>query len=426
LQQGFENLQQSQVKLVQDQSKPGNTADRQDGGNKKSLQEQVSVKLDQMSNKAAAYQVNPPVGTSQSEISKTLVFNHQCPDCPAKFKFVSELETHSRSVHSGTSVAATSGAGDDLEIFHQCDQCPCKFKYVSYLESHVKIVHSKSSKEPKEAPANNSTNIAESTVRAGDPKGQELLLQCVQCPLKCKSSSELSDHVRSCHPEEERNTSGPNEFTCPQCPIKFKFQHLLERHISVIHPKPKNNVESSSGTERTFPVKTFVNPIPSEDKPFQCPECPAIFQKKPLFDRHFERIHPDKVLAIYAKKNEFQPKQPNSTAKDFQCTVCKIKFQHKYLLVRHMTTVHEKPIEEVAALPAGSDPFNNSFAANSNPLADNSADKPRPKVFQCFECSQNFQYKYLLVKHLNAEHFIDVAGLFEIILKLRIEFKQFF
>ncbi|XP_074445098.1 PR domain zinc finger protein 5 isoform X3 [Larus michahellis] len=200
----------------------------------------------------------------------------QCSVCNTSFSSESSYEQHKEACRG------------DARFICKADSCGKRFKSKDALKKHKENVHSGNSRKK---------------------------LMCSVCNKKCSSATNLQEH-RKVH----------EIFECQECDKKFISANQLKRHMithseQVQHrqqhcelPPSVSSICLSPVLEEP-PVETH-----SEERPFQCEECKALFRTPFSLQRH---------LLIH------------NSERTFKCDHCDATFKRKDTLNVHIQVVHD-------------------------------------------------------------------------------------
>ncbi|XP_060634985.1 PR domain zinc finger protein 5 isoform X2 [Anolis sagrei] len=201
----------------------------------------------------------------------------QCSVCNTAFSSESSYEQHKEACRG------------EARFVCKADSCGKRFKSKDALKKHKENVHSGNSRKR---------------------------LMCSVCNKRCSSATNLQEH-RKVH----------EIFECQECDKKFISANQLKRHMithseQVQHsqqqcklPHSKVSSKSLSPVLEDPPVETH-----SEERPFQCEECKALFRTPFSLQRH---------LLIH------------NSERTFKCDHCDATFKRKDTLNVHIQVVHD-------------------------------------------------------------------------------------
>ncbi|XP_030420495.1 PR domain zinc finger protein 5 isoform X5 [Gopherus evgoodei] len=200
----------------------------------------------------------------------------QCSVCNTSFSSESSFEQHKEACRG------------DARFICKADSCGKRFKSKDALKKHKENVHTGNSRKK---------------------------LVCSVCNKKCSSATNLQEH-RKVH----------EIFECQECDKKFISANQLKRHMithseQVQHRQQHCKLPPSVSSICLNPVLDEP-PIEthSEERPFQCEECKALFRTPFSLQRH---------LLIH------------NSERTFKCDHCDATFKRKDTLNVHIQVVHD-------------------------------------------------------------------------------------
>ncbi|KAM7051858.1 PR domain zinc finger protein 5 isoform 2-T2 [Acridotheres tristis] len=200
----------------------------------------------------------------------------QCSVCNTAFSSESSYEQHKEACRG------------DARFICKADSCGKRFKSKDALKKHKENVHSGNSRKK---------------------------LMCSVCNKKCSSAANLQEH-RKIH----------EIFECQECDKKFISANQLKRHM-ITHSEQAQHRQQHCELPHSVssmcpnpvleeaPVETH-----SEERPFQCEECKALFRTPFSLQRH---------LLIH------------NSERTFKCDHCDATFKRKDTLNVHIQVVHD-------------------------------------------------------------------------------------
>ncbi|XP_074946263.1 PR domain zinc finger protein 5 isoform X7 [Phalacrocorax aristotelis] len=200
----------------------------------------------------------------------------QCSVCNTPFSSESSYEQHKEACRG------------DARFICKADSCGKRFKSKDALKKHKENVHSGNSRKK---------------------------LMCSVCSKKCSSATNLQEH-RKVH----------EIFECQECDKKFISANQLKRHM-ITHSEQVQHRQQHC--ELPHSVSSIcLNPVleeppietHSEERPFQCEECKALFRTPFSLQRH---------LLIH------------NSERTFKCDHCDATFKRKDTLNVHIQVVHD-------------------------------------------------------------------------------------
>uniref|UniRef100_A0A8V0XHA4 Zinc finger protein n=1 Tax=Gallus gallus TaxID=9031 RepID=A0A8V0XHA4_CHICK len=200
----------------------------------------------------------------------------QCSVCNTSFSSESSYEQHKEACRG------------DARFICKADSCGKRFKSKDALKKHKENVHSGNSRKK---------------------------LTCSVCNKKCSSTTNLQEH-RKVH----------ETFECQECDKRFISANQLKRHM-ITHSEQVQHRHQHC--ELPHSVSSIcLNPVleeppvetHSEERPFQCEECKALFRTPFSLQRH---------LLIH------------NSERTFKCDHCDATFKRKDTLNVHIQVVHD-------------------------------------------------------------------------------------
>ncbi|XP_062991328.1 PR domain zinc finger protein 5 isoform X2 [Elgaria multicarinata webbii] len=236
----------------------------------------------------------------------------KCRNCGKKFPVKQALQRHvlqcTENVHPG----------DRLRSF-QCSVCSAPFSSESSYEQHKEACRGdarficKADSCGKRFKSKDALKKHKENVHTGNSRKR---LMCSVCNKRCSSATNLQEH-RKVH----------EIFECQECDKKFISANQLKRHMithseQVQHSQQQCKLPHSKVPSKCLspvledpPVETH-----SEERPFQCEECKALFRTPFSLQRH---------LLIH------------NSERTFKCDHCDATFKRKDTLNVHIQVVHD-------------------------------------------------------------------------------------
>ncbi|NXK98785.1 PRDM5 protein, partial [Formicarius rufipectus] len=235
----------------------------------------------------------------------------KCRNCGKKFPVKQALQRHVLQCTENTSL------GDSSRSF-QCSVCSTSFSSESSYEQHKEACRGdarficKADSCGKRFKSKDALKKHKENVHSGNSRKK---LMCSVCNKKCSSATNLQEH-RKVH----------EIFECQECEKKFISANQLKRHMithseQVQHRQQHCELTPSvsslclSPVLEEAPVETH-----SEERPFQCEECKALFRTPFSLQRH---------LLIH------------NSERTFKCDHCDATFKRKDTLNVHIQVVHD-------------------------------------------------------------------------------------
>ncbi|XP_043552540.1 PR domain zinc finger protein 5 isoform X1 [Chiloscyllium plagiosum] len=201
--------------------------------------------------------------------------SHQCSVCNISFSSESSFEQHKEACKG------------DTRFVCKADSCGKRFKSKDALKKHKENVHTGNSRRR---------------------------LMCSVCNKKCSSAATLQEH-RKIH----------KVFNCQECDKKFISANQLKRHMITHSEKRPYTCEVCSKSFKRLDQVTAHKIIHSEDKPYKCKLCGKGFAHRNVYKNH--KKHKDLGKLCISTHSEERP---------FQCDECKALFRTPFSLQRHL------------------------------------------------------------------------------------------
>ncbi|XP_040411733.1 PR domain zinc finger protein 5 isoform X6 [Cygnus olor] len=218
----------------------------------------------------------------------------QCSVCNTSFSSESSYEQHKEACRG------------DARFICKADGCGKRFKSKDALKKHKENVHSGNSRKK---------------------------LMCSVCNKKCSSATNLQEH-RKIH----------ETFECQECDKKFISANQLKRHMITHSEKRPYTCEVCNKSFKRLDQVTAHKIIHSEDKPYKCKLCGKGFAHRNVYKNHKKVQHrqqhcelPHSVSSICLNPVlEEPPIETHSEERPFQCEECKALFRTPFSLQRHL------------------------------------------------------------------------------------------
>ena len=253
--------------------------------------------------------------------------NKPCPDCEMMFLGVADLDKHTRSVHSKSTIEWS------------CQFCDAKFGTKGHLVIHRKDKH------------------VEECLAAGirsifDKK------QCPYCETKCNSPGSLNGHIFNVHKDKRENH--PNlqpTHTCEHCNEKFYGKQRLTKHILMKHTENSYCKLCYKYFPNSTALKEHNEDEHSTPSTHVCDICSKEFQTKGRLEIHIKRHENGprkcKFLCPHCKTGKYQKEEhleqhilENHSGKEYICSQCPMVFLNPQTRRNHEKRNHtEKNIK---------------------------------------------------------------------------------
>ncbi|KAM9661589.1 PR domain zinc finger protein 5 isoform X8 [Haliaeetus albicilla] len=274
----------------------------------------------------------------------------QCSVCNTSFSSESSYEQHKEACRG------------DARFICKADSCGKRFKSKDALKKHKENVHSGNSRKK---------------------------LMCSVCNKKCSSATNLQEH-RKVH----------EIFECQECDKKFISANQLKRHMITHSEKRPYTCEVCNKSFKRLDQVTAHKIIHSEDKPYKCKLCGKGFAHRNVYKNHKKVQHrqqhcelPHSVSSICLNPVlEEPPIETHSEERPFQCEECKALFRTPFSLQRHLL-IHnsERPYQC---------PYCDKAFSKNDGLKMHIRTHTREKPYQCSECNKAFSQKRGLDEHM--------------------------
>ncbi|XP_050802393.1 PR domain zinc finger protein 5 isoform X10 [Gopherus flavomarginatus] len=218
----------------------------------------------------------------------------QCSVCNTSFSSESSYEQHKEACRG------------DARFICKADSCGKRFKSKDALKKHKENVHTGNFRKK---------------------------LVCSVCNKKCSSATNLQEH-RKVH----------EIFECQECDKKFISANQLKRHMITHSEKRPYTCEVCNKSFKRLDQVTAHKIIHSEDKPYKCKLCGKGFAHRNVYKNHKKVQHrqqhcklPPSVSSICLNPVlEEPPIETHSEERPFQCEECKALFRTPFSLQRHL------------------------------------------------------------------------------------------
>ncbi|XP_055378262.1 zinc finger protein Xfin-like [Condylostylus longicornis] len=201
----------------------------------------------------------------------------------------------------------------------QCKECEKNFLNQGGLTTHLKISHS-ITKAP---------------------------YTCKFCGKSFERRQRLENHENAHLPSDERKL-----LSCPHCDKKFNSESGRWSHIHTVHDKEKAVICEECGKEFSTKHHLGRHKIShTQEKNFQCPNCPARFKAKGGLAAHMQvhgESYPCLTCGVLLKTKQLLKNHMvvHSDVKNYRCNFCKKDFKRLNDLNYHLIThIGIKPYE---------------------------------------------------------------------------------
>ncbi|CAH2099866.1 unnamed protein product [Euphydryas editha] len=233
-----------------------------------------------------------------------------CPNCPASFLSIEELEAHQKRHIS-------------VQRPYDCTICGKKFHEKSTLQRHKDVVHNKTP-----------------------------TFCCEYCPERFVSMTKLARHVRS--------HAGDRPYPCKFCDKSFTKSHHYTRHLRLKHRETglegreaREGQEGQEGRARRG-AGAF------EAESFRCEQCDDTFSSQDDLIYH-SAIHATQNLTCPLCQEKFEDVdavtahiKSHVNGVEFMCDYCELVFTTKEKLDTHLMITHEDEMQNDMGLDESS------------------------------------------------------------------------
>ena len=304
-----------------------------------------------------------------------IVLTKPCPDCDEMFLGVTDLDKHTRTAHSKSSIE------------WNCQFCGEKFDKVGSLRIHRRNMHRnecleagiKSIFDRKQCPYCEKNSNSDSALkqhiytvhkdkRADHPDIQATHF-CDECGQEFYGKQLLTQHIDRCHTGQE----GGN--VCPYCEKVLKNDWLLKSHLALVHReellkhhpdivlrKPCPDCDEmflsvrdlDKHTTAVHPKSTYKRSNKEKVPKFVCPHCKGVigkmtnFQKKETLDQHILECHSGREYhcsqcpsVFYSPMARSRHEKRSHAEKTVKCEQCDMMFYNNSLKNHHYKQVHD-------------------------------------------------------------------------------------
>ncbi|XP_066488723.1 PR domain zinc finger protein 5 isoform X2 [Tiliqua scincoides] len=304
----------------------------------------INQEEDNSNNNSSSNSSNKELQQSNEKDSRSFKEDHACPNCESSFASQEILAEHLQTLHQKPSeekefkcrncgkkfpvkqalqrhvlqCTENVNLGNRLRSF-QCSVCNTSFGSELSYEQHKEACRGdarficKAGSCGKKFKSKDALKKHKENVHTGNSRKR---LMCSVCNKRCSSATNLQEH-RKVH----------EIFECQECDKKFISANQLKRHMithseQVQPSQPQCKLPHSKVSSKCLvpvledpPVKTH-----SEERPFQCEECKALFRTPFSLQRH---------LLIH------------NSERTFKCDHCDATFKRKDTLNVHIQVVHD-------------------------------------------------------------------------------------
>ncbi|XP_029684518.1 PR domain zinc finger protein 5 isoform X1 [Takifugu rubripes] len=259
----------------------------------------------------------------------------QCRNCGKKFPIKQALQRH--VLHCSES---PDPSGDSKA--HQCSICHNSFSSESSFEQHKEACKGdarficKAESCGKRFKSKDALKKHKGNVHTGSARRK---LTCTICNRKCSSSLNLQEH-RKVH----------EIFECHSCDKKFISTNQLKRHMITHSEKRPYTCEICNRSFKRLDQVTAHKIIHSEDKPYKCKLCWKEFAHRNVYKNHKKQFNHPKTHDLLPWSSSPSPPrqlrlhtvnmplflQTHSEERPFQCEECKALFRTPFSLQRHL------------------------------------------------------------------------------------------
>ncbi|XP_070508838.1 zinc finger protein ZFP2-like [Chironomus tepperi] len=242
----------------------------------------------------------------------------QCDKCEAEFSSNQKLKSHERK-HEGIKEWTCSYDGCDKtfgkelrlkahirthtnEKPYTCDyeNCNMKFAQSNALLCHKRI-HSKLKPYICQVCGKSFTqNTTLKTHVAAKHTGNQIECDVPGCEKKFPRNSFLILH-------KKRDHENIRSYNCNECDKQYKQKSHLDRHIEASHKNISQFCDKSFSKSWSLKLHQFKH-TEATNFPYKCTECEMSFQRRDLWIKHMNKVHP----GIEIKKEAIEIKVPSS------------------------------------------------------------------------------------------------------------------
>ena len=293
-----------------------------------------------------------------------IVLTKPCPDCDEMFLGVTDLDKHTRTAHSKSSIE------------WNCQFCGEKFDKKGSLRIHRRNMHPnecleagiKSIFDTKQCPycetKSNSNSALKQHIytvhkdkRADHPEIQATHF-CDECGQEFYGKQLLTQHIHRYHTE--------NSY-CKICYRFFPSPAVLEEHTKKEHSKPEIHICDicSQEFDKKAKLRSHQRTHKNTEYKFICPYCKgkngkigknAKYQRKETLDQHIEEVHSGKEyicsqcpMVFYTPWNRSLHEKNIHAEKTIKCEQCDMMFSTNSYKNAHVRKVHVLEAEWICA-----------------------------------------------------------------------------
>ncbi|KAJ6646783.1 Zinc finger protein, partial [Pseudolycoriella hygida] len=273
--------------------------------------------------------------TKYEETDSVTEDRFQCEFCTQKFYLKSNLEAHTKSVHSG-------------QRRLQCGQCESVFTAPKYYFAH-QLEHQRVGRNILERDDNvllaRLDACIDERIICDEDEFSKQLYRCLICNAAFDVQYDLRSHIRERHVYKmfPQPTEPKKEFICDMCGVRLKTKSAVKNHL-LIHTNTKSHACTICGKKfRQNSDRRIHERQHTGEKPFQCHECGKAFISKGLLTAH-KKSHEDTTYPCHICGREFNlPSgyrkhiQTHRQDRSFKCTICPKSFNTRIYLTKHMS-----------------------------------------------------------------------------------------
>ncbi|KAM6120167.1 LOW QUALITY PROTEIN: PR domain zinc finger protein 5 [Pterocles gutturalis] len=274
--------------------------------------------------------------------SLTCKEDHACPNCESSFASQEILAEHLQTLHQKPSEEKEfkcrncgkkfpvkqalqrhyeqhkEACRGDARFICKADSCGKRFKSKDALKKHKENVHSGNSR--KKLMCSVCNKKCSSATNLQDHRKVHEIFECQECDKKFISANQLKRHMITHSGNVQNNTNLyiKTPYTCEVCNKSFKRLDQVTAH-KIIHSEDNSKCKLCGTGFAHRNVYKNHKKTHSEERPFQCEECKALFRTPFSLQRH---------LLIH------------NSERTFKCDHCDATFKRKDINV-HIQVVHD-------------------------------------------------------------------------------------